>query len=90
MKIQLALKKQYFEEIKAGLKKEEFRLYNDYWKKRLENKHYDELILTLGYPKKEDKEKILTLKYNGYTIKEIRHPHFGSEPVKVFALILIF
>lgn len=80
------LKKQYFDDIKNGIKKEEYRLCTPYWKKRLENKKIENIIIRLGYPKKGDKEKELNFPYKGYEIKIITHPHFGNDPVKVYAI----
>jgi hypothetical protein len=88
MNLQLALKAEYFRQIKAGTKTEEYRLYNDYWRKRLQGRTYDTLTLTLGYPTKYDDSRRLTLPYRGYTIKTINHQHFGSKAVKVFAIAL--
>ncbi len=76
----------YFDQIKSGIKTEEYRLYNDYWKKRLISRQYDIICLTKGYPKKDDCERRLILSYKGYVIKNITHPHFGELPVKVFAI----
>ena len=61
---------------------------NDYWTKRLVNKNYDNVIICLGYPNKNDKEKRLKFPYRGYTIKTITNPHFGKNPVDVFAIEL--
>ena len=49
--LHINLKAKYFNEIKQGLKTFEYRLKNDYWTKRLENIHYDEIYFKLGYPK---------------------------------------
>ena len=35
MNLQLALNGEYFDAIKSGDKLEEYRLYNDYWNKRI-------------------------------------------------------
>lgn len=50
----LTLKKQYFDEIKAGKKTSEFRVYKESWIKRLTNpdgtfKHYDLILFQNGY-----------------------------------------
>ena len=82
----LPLKSEYFNDIKIGIKKEEYRLYNEYWIKRLVNREYDRIAFTLGYPKKNDLDKRLEFNYNGYEIKEITHKHFGNIPTKVFAI----
>lgn len=80
------LKKQYFDDIKNGIKKEEYRLCTPYWKKRLENKKFNKIEIRLGYPKNSEENKILIFPWRGYTIKKIKHPHFGNDPVKVYAI----
>lgn len=82
----LPLKREYFEHIRDGTKAEEYRLVNPYWTKRLEGRQYDNIVLTLGYPAAADAERRLKRPWRGYTIKTIQHPHFGSEPVRVFAI----
>lgn len=86
--LQLAVKKEYFDAIKSGDKTEEYRLCNEYWTKRLVNRadSYNRLIITCGYPKRDDKEKILSFPYVGWERKTITHKHFGEEPVEVFAI----
>lgn len=84
----LAVKTEYFNQIKSGEKTEEYRLDNEYWQKRLVGRKepYRNLIITLGYPSKNDTEKRLTFPYVGWCRKEITHKHFGLEPVEVFAI----
>ncbi|OZI26677.1 RNA-binding protein [Bordetella genomosp. 9] len=98
----LSLKGEYFDAIKAGTKTEEYRLCTPYWKRRLtrQSKYadslvegsitvercYDRIILTRGYPKRDDQERRLILPWRGYTIQTITHPHFGPEPVQVYAI----
>lgn len=82
----LPLKREYFEQIRAGTKPEEYRLDNPYWRKRLEGRHYDSIELRLGYPKAADAARRIRLPWRGYTMKTIQHPHFGLEPVRVFAI----
>lgn len=84
--LQLAVKSEYFDAIKSGEKTEEYRLVNDYWWTRLVGRHFDRLIITKGYPRRDDAGRRIECKYCGYEIKEITHPHFGSEPVEVFAI----
>lgn len=90
MKLQLALKREYFDAIKAGTKTEEYRLANEYWSKRLHFRgkpyEFDGLILTWGYPKRGDPERTIKLSWRGFTRKTITHPSFGPEPVEVFAI----
>lgn len=80
------LKGEYFDQIKAGTKTEEFRLVNDYWKRRLMGRTYEHIILTRGYPKRDDTQRQLVVPWNGWEIVNITHPHFGLKPVTVFAI----
>lgn len=86
--IRLAVKREYFEQIKAGMKTEEYRLNNEYWRKRLYGKSYARVIITLGYPPHGDTGKTLIFAWRGYVEKTINHPHFGPASVAVFAIIL--
>lgn len=82
----LPMKGEYFDAIKNGTKPEEFRLVTPYWRKRLEGRDYDSIELTRGYPKRGDSERRLALRWNGYRLATITHPHFGADPVEVFAI----
>ena len=82
----LPLKREYFDAIKAGTKPEEFRLDTPYWRQRLVGREYDQIVLTLGYPKADDTARRLVRPWRGFTIKTITHPHFGDDPVRVFAI----
>ncbi|WP_148716453.1 ASCH domain-containing protein [Chitinolyticbacter meiyuanensis] len=82
----LPLKAIYFNQIKDGTKDEEYRLMTPYWCKRLEDRTYDRIVLQLGYPAQSDLARRLVRPWRGYTIKTITHPHFGPDPVGVFAI----
>jgi len=84
----LPLKREYFEAIRDGTKTEEYRLCTPYWQKRLYSPFgsYDQIVLTLGYPARDDHGRRLVRPWRGFTIKTITHPHFGPLPVKVFAI----
>lgn len=84
----LPLKAEYFDAIKARTKLEEYRLVTPYWRKRLEGRTYDQIELTKGYPRKDDRTRRLTIPWQGHTLKTITHAHFGPEPVEVFAIIV--
>lgn len=84
--LHLSLKGEYFDQIKAGTKLEEFRLCNAYWSKRLIGRSYTHIELAWAYPKKGDTERRIRVKWNGYTIKTMQHKHFGPAPVTVFAI----
>lgn len=82
----LPMKGVYFDQIVAGAKPEEYRRATPYWRKRIEGRSFDRIILTRGYPKGTDSDRILVMPWRGYEIKTITHPHFGSEPVEVFTI----
>jgi hypothetical protein len=44
-------------------------------------------IMTLGYPKKDDKSRILTLEHKGIEIRT-GNPEWGAEPDKLYFVIL--
>lgn len=82
----LALKGVYFDAIKACSKPEEFRLVTPYWRRRLEGRAYDQIVLTRGYPRADDAERRLVLPWRGYRLTSLIHPHFGPDLVEVFAI----
>lgn len=82
----LPLKAFYFHQIKSGEKPEEYRLCTPYWRKRLEGRVYDRIVLTLGYPKRDDTERRMERPWRGFTIKTLQHHHFGPHPVMVYAI----
>lgn len=85
-KLTLPLKAEYFDAIRDGSKPEEFRLRTEYWRKRLEGRSYDGIVLTKGYPRADDAERRLERPWAGYRETTITHPHFGPEPVEVYAI----
>lgn len=82
----LPLKREYFEAIRDGTKLEEYRLCTPFWRKRLEGREFDSVVLTLGYPARDDHGRRLVRAWRGFTTKTITHPHFGPSPVQVFAI----
>lgn len=84
--LHLPLKREYFEAIRDGTKTEEYRLYTPHWAKRLECRTYDQIVLTLGYPARDDHARRLVRPWRGVTIKTITHQHFGPRPVQVYAI----
>lgn len=85
-KLILPLKAEYFNAIKAGTKTTEYRRCTFYWQKRLDDREYSGIVLTLGYPKAGDTERRIERPWNGYTMQTITHPHFGPDPVYVYAI----
>ena len=84
--LRLPVTAQYFYEIKAETKPFEFRLDTPYWQVRILGKSFDEVHITLGYPKAGDHSRILIRPWRGYEQQTITHPHFGPEPVDVIAI----
>ncbi|MBN3848688.1 ASCH domain-containing protein [Paraburkholderia sp. Ac-20342] len=82
----LPLKSCYFDDIAADIKPEEFRLDTEYWRKRLIGKEFSGILLTKGYPKADDQSRRMLRPWRGYVMRTIQHPHFGPDPVRVFAI----
>ena len=97
----LSLKTKWFEMTKAGIKTEDYREINEYWYNRLVNngtfdfqktkiysfKKFDYNIMTLGYPKSGDSERILKLEHKGIEIRN-GNSDWGAEPDKLYFVIL--
>lgn len=88
MDLILPLKGEYSIRSRQAPRRRNIALVNDYWRARLYLKEYDRIVLTRGYPKREDTERRMVLPYRGYAVKQITHPHFGADPVFVFAINL--
>lgn len=90
----LPLKAEYFDAIKAGEKSEEYRLANAYWTKRLcpggAVRTFDRIVLTKGYPARDDHDRRMARRWCGWQRRTITHPHFGPDPVEVFAIDVRF
>jgi hypothetical protein len=86
--LMLNLKREYFEQIKAGIKKREYREYT-YWAPRiLPRVPYLKFVrICMGYPRLDETEKILLFPWNGYEIEEISHPVYENHTVKVISII---
>lgn len=84
--LHLPLKGVYFDQIKSGEKSEEYRLCTPFWTKRLAGKSFDHIELSLGYPPKDDKSRRITRPWRGLRKTTITHPHFGPNPVEVYAI----
>lgn len=86
--LHLSLKGEYFDAIKAGTKEFEYRLRTPYWTKRLAKAPFRRIVLTKGYPPRDDAERRMELPWRGYVNTTLQHPHFGHEPVDVFAILV--
>lgn len=81
----MTIKKQYFDEIKAGTKTEGYRLVKPHWVNKLVGKEYTHIIFQNGYSRNAPR---IEAEYLGYEVKNIKHVFFGNEDVSVFALKL--
>lgn len=86
--LHLPLKAVYFREIRDGVKPFEYRLATPFWTKRLAGREYDRIELTLGYPPRADESRRMTRSWRGVQRQTITHPHFGPDPVEVFAILV--
>ncbi|WGS55070.1 ASCH domain-containing protein (plasmid) [Paraburkholderia sp. D15] len=82
----LRLKRVYFEDISCGNKPWEYRLATGYWRKRIEGRHFDYVLLTLGYPARSEQDLHMLKPWRGYIEQQLLHPHFGDDEVHVFAV----
>lgn len=87
--LHLSLKREYFEAIRDGHKLEEYRLCTPHWRKRLEGREYEQVVLTLGYPSRNNHARRLVRAWRGFVVKTITHPHFGPSPVQVYAINVV-
>jgi hypothetical protein len=86
----LHVKKEYFQLIAEGNKKEEYRKVCLYWGKRLDGKTFDRVVIACGYPSRLDDGLWLSFPWNGYYMKTIYHKEWnnGDAPVIVYAIRL--
>lgn len=77
----LTIKKKWFDLIKSGEKKIEYRSYKPYWIKRIVDKEYDVIDFRNGY--RSDSPRVIT-KYEGYGISEGECNPLGEN--KVFTI----
>ena len=82
----LPLKAEYFDAIKSGEKKFEYRLANRYWGRRLSGETFDKIVLMKGYPKKGDTSRRIERPWRGCHKARIYHKHFGKRKVEVYAI----
>ncbi|MFL9995264.1 hypothetical protein PQR34_32295 [Paraburkholderia sediminicola] len=82
----LRLKAIYFHDIAACVKPLEYRLATPYWRKRIEGRQYDYVLLTLGYPARSNLGLQMLKPWRGYFERPLVHPHFGADAVDVFAI----
>ncbi|MBT4329519.1 MAG: ASCH domain-containing protein [Gammaproteobacteria bacterium] len=82
--LHLHLTFRYFDEIRAGTKREEFRLAEK-WQESLDKNSYTGIRLYRAF-QKVSPSTVIDLPYRGYTLREIVHPHFNNQPALVCAI----
>lgn len=90
MNLFLHVKEKYFNQIKSGEKKEEYRLVKPYWIERL-NRNYDGIYVFRGYPKKDSwsPENFMRFPWMGIATRMIKHEEFGDHLIQVFVIPLV-
>jgi DNA adenine methylase len=83
--LHLNLRGERWDQIAAGTKGEEYRLAAK-WRRQLEDRSYDWIVLKRGYPCAGDMGKILFRPWRGVELRTMTHPHFGAAPVDVYAI----
>jgi len=82
------LKRKWFEEIKAGTKTEEYREKTQRRAAQLAKLVPGDVIeFSLGYPKKDDKERRIQKRFLSVESRTIEHEEFGGESLEVFAIL---
>jgi len=79
----LTIKKKYFDQIKSGEKKIEYRRYAPYYISRLVGKSYDGIKFLNGYKKESP---MILVEYHGYVIIDCADTPLGDT--KQFAINL--
>lgn len=82
----LHLKQEFFEAIREGSKREEYRLRTPYWTRRLLGRAFERIELCCGYPKHGDTSRRLYRRWKGMRVTAVQHVLFGEQPVNVFAI----
>lgn len=90
MNLFLHVRSEYFDQIKSGEKKEEYRAIKPYWTERL-NRNYDGIYIFRGYPKKEfwSSENFMLFPWRRFETKAITHKEFGDTPIQVYVIPLV-
>lgn len=84
----LHVRKEYFDLIRLGDKRYEYRKYSPYWRKRLHDVSYDVVEICLGYPTAGDDSRRMLFRWKGWSKKVLLHKEFGPVPQQVYAIDL--
>lgn len=83
--LHLIIKKEYFDQILAGVKKKEYRLIKPFWTNKIVGREYDVILFQNGY--NADSPKMI-VEYKGYQEEILKHEFFGESEVNVYAIML--
>lgn len=84
--LHLNLKAEYFQQIADGCQPFEFRLRTPYWTKQLLGMNFDQVHIKNGYPPASGASRVIVRPRRGVELQTISHPHFGADPVEMFAI----
>jgi hypothetical protein len=86
----LHIKKKWFDQIRYGIKTEEYRELKPYWISRIIRKAAElrGIVIICGYPSENTVDNTMNLPWKGYEIKTILNEEFGDQPTKVIAIRL--
>ena len=79
----LVLKNQYYNEIKSGAKRIEYRIKSKYWINKFYKNNYENVIFQNGYSKKHPQLKFKIVKI---IENNIQHDLWGMTNVEVFEI----
>lgn len=86
MDLYLPVKGRWFLDIQNGIKPFEYRLYNDYWCRRLIGKTFDRIVITHGYPKRDDMSRRIIKPWADYEIQTVVSEEWDNIPQTCFAI----
>ncbi len=81
--LHLVLKKEWFDLIAAGEKKEEYRQLCEYWRPRLEGRSYDFVIFRNGYRADSPRVKLECLGIR----RDTGRPEWGAKPGELYYVV---
>jgi hypothetical protein len=85
----LHLKRKWWEQIRAGVKRSELRVNSPRNRTLLANRRFDEIRLWLGYPPRHETTKLLRFRHRRTQMRVLGyHPEFGKGPHCVWEIVL--
>lgn len=87
-----------FDEIHLGAKVQEYRTYNNFWKRRLIGKSFTHVAIVCGQNRAGKVQRTMVFEWRGYEVKTVRQGRIngvqggegGCETVMVFAVNLVY